>query len=493
MNAQARRIPPDFPNAPAIGEQFTASSGVIYQWDGTVWIDVVPPYVETDPLSVKLVGDTMTGPLAIPIVPTLDAHATSKGYVDTLAANIVGIAAYCGAADASTPNCNCQFTALSGHPNGPLPPANQFQSGEHLIVAIGGTPTGGEIANVPCAAGDWLISDSVAWYRLPFGGASVLASTVAVTPIVAGGDDVQEVLENLQAQKVAKAGDTLANATLTFTSTAFRDQVSLNGFSATTGGSLLFRDSSARALARIDALASGGVVSGNAEGSLRFSTWNGGWGFQEAFRVSVNSPPLTTFRGPVTIGGQITGNNQFYLTGNAGNAMVMQSDSQKYFDFRRGNNTQRWRIDTNNTADDYLSIRANTNAGTFDQVSYYNRQSWNIWAYGDHSAASHTNRSDIRLKRDIADVGAREAANAFEALKPVRYRLNVKEGYPGDAQTLRWGFVADEVEEGAPSAVSVDDEGMKGYDIAQVLTIAVAKIKELEAQIVELRAAAGFA
>jgi hypothetical protein len=488
MNATVRRIPLDFPDTPAIGDIFTATSGVRYEWDGTVWIvgpPLVPPVVvETDPLSLHLTGGTLTGEAFAPImIPSTDAGLVTRAYVDQLVTQVVGIAAYIGAADASTADCQCVFTRLSGVPDGPLPPANQFPVGAHLIVAVGGMPTTGPAAGVAFTAGDWIISDNVLWYRVPFGGANVFAGNVAVTPTVAGGDDVQEVLTNLQAQKVAKAGDTMTGG------------LTMRGpTSGTPSGDVRFNSGSNNAyMGRFYTTQSG--YNTRPETVLHFEQTCGGYSTQDVFRTGTDSPPFFQTMGRVIVGGSLTVANtinlnggQFVMTGNSANAIVVQSDSQKYFDFRRGNGTTRWRIDTNNSADDYLSIRANTNAGTFDQVIYINRQSWNEWLYGDHSATSHTNRSDIRLKQDIAPVLARDAANAFEHLQPVRYRQKIKEGYPGDGETVKWGFVADEIEAGAPSAVSVDDDGMKGYDIAQVLVIAVAKIKELEDKVLSLEA-----
>jgi hypothetical protein len=271
----------------------------------------------------------------------------------------------------------------------------------------------------------------------------------------------------------------------TFTSTVFSDQISLNGYSNIVGGSIVWRDSGGRPHCRIT---SSGTASGQNDARMSFNIWAGGYGYQEAFAIETNSPPRVRFRGPINVGGQIDGGGPLILTGNAANLISVSSDSQKYFDFRRGNNsTVRWRITGGNANDDVYELRANTNAGTFDRVFYQERQSWNAWFYGNVSVQSLTQRSDVRLKTEVKAFSAAEAAAAFEHLNPVRYRQRAKPGYPVDVKALRWGFVADEIEEGAPDAISTDLDGVKGYDVAQVLAISVAKIKALEAEIAELK------
>src|SRR5271166_597459 len=169
------------------------------------------------------------------------------------------------------------------------------------------------------------------------------------------------------------------------------------------------------------------------------------------------------------------------LQGNSANLFVIASESQKYFDFRRGSGTvNRWRIDTYNSNDDQLGFRANTNAGTFDYVMLLDRQNWTGWVWGNWSVASLTQRSDVRLKETVSPVNAEDVALAFENLKPVRFKQKADpKGRPIDTKPLRWGFIADDIEKGAPDVVNTDKDDVKGYDIAQVLAIAVAEIKRL--------------
>jgi hypothetical protein len=70
----------DFPAAPAADEIYT-SGGVTYRWDGSVWRAGDAALMPN--AYVKIVGDTMTGPLLLPaIAPTQPPEATHKRYVD---------------------------------------------------------------------------------------------------------------------------------------------------------------------------------------------------------------------------------------------------------------------------------------------------------------------------------------------------------------------------------------------------------------------------
>jgi Chaperone of endosialidase len=98
-------------------------------------------------------------------------------------------------------------------------------------------------------------------------------------------------------------------------------------------------------------------------------------------------------------------------------------------------------------------------------------------------AAGFDTVSDLSLKHDVRPMEMDEAAIAFAALNPIRYRWNV-----GEDQRLHWGLSANDLEAGAPDAVTTGSFGEKSYGIEQVLSICVAKIQALEAEIAELRA-----
>jgi Chaperone of endosialidase len=120
--------------------------------------------------------------------------------------------------------------------------------------------------------------------------------------------------------------------------------------------------------------------------------------------------------------------------------------------------------------------------------------------------------SDIRLKSNVMPVNLNEVDAAFKSFNPVRYKLKPPQqpdplsatGYSNlpykDPDRLHWGLVADDIEIGAPDLVTLADytrhldfDGnnienlepnmVKAYDVAGVLAIAIAKIKELEARL----------
>lgn len=93
------------------------------------------------------------------------------------------------------------FTTASGGTGPGLPAAAPANSGWYVICDVAGaTPP----ANAPAGnydQGDWVISNGTAWTHLEFGGISVVtAADVGVAPAVAGGTDVQTVLETLDAE-----------------------------------------------------------------------------------------------------------------------------------------------------------------------------------------------------------------------------------------------------------------------------------------------------
>jgi hypothetical protein len=129
--------------------------------------------------------------------------------------------------------------------------------------------------------------------------------------------------------------------------------------------------------------------------------------------------------------------------------------------------------------------------------------------------ASVSAPSDSKLKSAVTPVDFDEVDAAFKAFNPVRYKLKPQRdrnplsatGYSDrpmpDPNRVHWGLLADDVEIGAPDLVTLADytqhqdfDGnpienaepnmVKAYDVAGVLAIAIAKIKQLEARVKEL-------
>jgi hypothetical protein len=164
--------------------------------------------------------------------------------------------------------------------------------------------------------------------------------------------------------------------------------------------------------------------------------------------------------------------------------------------------------------------------GAQGQVYLYNGNGGYGWQWFMHSNvgpsttfngtvyASVSPPSDSRLKSNIRRVNFDEADAAFKAFNPVRYKLKPTRdrnplsatGYSDrpmpDPNRLHWGLLADDVEIGAPDLVTLADytqyhdlQGnsvenpepnmMKAYDLAGVVAILTAKIKQLEARLKE--------
>jgi len=98
------------------------------------------------------------------------------------------------------------FTVASGHPGPGLPAAAAANNGHYVICDTAGSTVP---ANVPPGAyniGDWVISNGTAWTHLSFGGIETdMASEIGVVAPVTGGNNVQEVLESLEAADAAGA------------------------------------------------------------------------------------------------------------------------------------------------------------------------------------------------------------------------------------------------------------------------------------------------
>ncbi len=201
-DSNANWRPSGVPRGGATGEVLAKSAVADF---ATEWIPPVatPPFDDTHLLALDG-SRPMTGVLELaPIDAVGPNDAVRRRYVDTL---VTGSPILIGAINGTTGDC--QYSTASGFTNGPLIAANLTQPGYHVICFEGGTIPGGPANGVSMIPGDWLISDGVAWLLIQLGnpGGAVAASQVALLPNVAGADNVQTGMQNLQAQKIADGG-----------------------------------------------------------------------------------------------------------------------------------------------------------------------------------------------------------------------------------------------------------------------------------------------
>jgi hypothetical protein len=126
-----------------------------------------------------------------------------KAAVDLIASSGAFLGSF--QADAGT----ITWTAASGGSGNTLPAPVPANNGSYFVCDRAGTvPPGGAPAGAYNTS-DWLISDGAAWTHLAFGSSAITASSVSVTPSVAGGINVQTALQGLDSNKLSKSGDTM--------------------------------------------------------------------------------------------------------------------------------------------------------------------------------------------------------------------------------------------------------------------------------------------
>ena len=380
----------------------------------------------------------MTGAIELPAGPPPDANAAaSKGVRRQPDGDRVGVAVYIGAMDGSTGNC--VFTPLSGIPPGGLPGANTVSTGAHLIVAIPGTPPTGPMAGVLLLAGDWVISDGANWNALHLGSAATVASSVAVTPTVFGTNNVQTELAAAQAQINARLP--LAGGTMT------GQIVSTVAGSPTANTHIVNR----------------GYV--DQQDNLRLALTGG----NISGIINMNNGAGLYLKSASNANGATTGNLAGYDAGN--NLIGVMNFVRRGFNVRPEAEIHLWQQNGGYSSMDVFYTQTNSPPS--------------VYFLGNISCNALTQRSDLSMKQNVALASVDEACAAFDLLKPIRYRWIDCED---PNQPLHWGLSADDVEAGAPEAVVLAGEvPVKHYDVAAVLAIAIAKIKQLETEVTDLR------
>jgi hypothetical protein len=451
---------------------------------------------------VKKVGDTMTGPLILPLpAPVADREATHKRYVDDLVATAVGVVLLVGVMDASTADAQCDFTLASGYPDGALPPATAVAAGHYVIVTVPGTPTTGPAAGITFAARDWLVSDGTAWVHLAIGGPATTASNVSVIPNVNGQTNVQDSLEDLSASKVDLAGDTMTG-NLNF---------------GTDGQGVLFSGGGA-----VYKIPGAGMVIRESSGGQQPQIENNDGTNRRDIIDTVNDFPRYDARYINTAGDTMAGG----LTMNS--YIVMANTQHFYLQSANSNNgvvtgQLIFRTPDSQKNADISGQKDGANAGTNESSVAFNLACGG-WGYrraillqiaspprayfdGEVSCASLTNRSSREDKNSVRAVLPVEIDTDWAALNPVRFKLNdpsppldqdgvpLASPMPFPEQRMRYGFIAEDMAEDLVSYASPGTSDLtqavpkvEGYDIAQVLALTVARMKQLEAEIEALKA-----
>lgn len=100
------------------------------------------------------------------------------------------------------------------------------------------------------------------------------------------------------------------------------------------------------------------------------------------------------------------------------------------------------------------------------------------------TAVLYNTSSDVRLKHDIID--APEASSLIDAIQVRSFKWNA------DNSEQRYGFIAQELVEVAPEAVSqpVDPDDMMGVDYSKLVPMLVKELQSLRARVAQLEGAA---
>jgi hypothetical protein len=128
--------------------------------------------------------------------------------------------------------------------------------------------------------------------------------------------------------------------------------------------------------------------------------------------------------------------------------------------------------------------------GAASQMSFFNDNGRVGYIGTSGSATSYNTESDYRLKENVAALA--DAVDRLDNLNPVRFN------FIADADETFDGFLAHEVAEVVPQAISgdkdaVDDDGgivAQGIDQSKLVPLLVAAVQELSARVAALEAAA---
>jgi hypothetical protein len=492
------------------------------------------------------------------ILPTQPNHFTNKAYVDQI---VTGSRLIIGAIDADTGICT--YTIASGLPNGPLVDASTAQSGHYVMCSNPGTIPGGPANGITMQILDMLISDGNQWIYFHTPSPTItLASQVALVPNVAGGDNVQVGMQNIDtnykaadALRVLKAGDTMSGRLRFWT-----NPVSPPSESEQSAGNRL----------ELYPTTGDGFSIGVESNNMWFNTGANNNGFKFYMRgylrfdlqstvttlwaqtLKFSSPTAVVGYSQIDIGTAATnpGFMGFYTSEGTRRGYIGSKSVNGNYLVLNGENGWNWEIPQQpRLSNGYVAYNPCINIGTANHIlraasgvantpelrfEDYNaalmglilsnrtgfntspeaelhcgtsnggwgwKEAWRVlvgsppqfYAYGNVSCESLTQRCLAANKHDIRLATQYEHKAAFDTLNVKRFKLNTE--VPFEAERERWGFVAEELPEdvvayAAPG--SSDLEKMKirepeGIDLMQALAITVAQVKELQAEIAQLK------
>lgn len=146
-----------------------------------------------------------------------------------------------------------------------------------------------------------------------------------------------------------------------------------------------------------------------------------------------------------------------------------------------GGSGSRWEL-TSDTGDDYIISRNGTARFKIDGST------------GDSytNDASLSSLSDVRIKKDIADLT--DGLDIINQLKPKTYKFNGKASMAIDDDVTRYGFIADEVMEATTNYTSVgvgvidgsEVDDLKSLSMTRMIPMIVKAIQELSAKVTVL-------